>query len=117
MAISFTKLNQDGNIDASDPNNYSDKTLDEHTFRKRLLNFARQRELTAGVPGLVKEMMLLFISADKALHNCRNDQERKDMAKLFVVQAYKIIDSDGHLVVDGEIVITDKSKLDNKIIL
>lgn len=95
-------------IDASNPENLSDKILDERETRKRLLAHARLAELDRGVKGLEKEMMVLFAKADKMLRNCGNEQERKDIGKLFAVEVYRILGGGGQLYIDNQLVCDDK---------
>jgi len=87
----------DINIDMSDPNNYSNRVLSEQETRRRLLRHAR-------LVGCEKDMLLLFSKADKMMKSCSNEEERKDMGKLFATQVYKLLGGGGELVVDGQIV-------------
>ena len=108
MAI---KLNDSGSftpIDATKAENLSDKVLDERETRKRLLNHARIAEFERGLTGLEREMLMLFARADKALKSCPNEQERRDMGKLFAVEAYRILGGGGELYVDGQLVVKDR---------
>jgi len=88
-------------IDASDPNNISDKVLSEQESRKRWLSHARQIRCE-------KEMLLLFAKYDKLLKNCTNDKERQDIAKIGVVEFYRLLGGGGQLYVDGQLVINDE---------
>lgn len=90
-------------IDATDPNNLSDKVLDEHKTRKRLLNHAR-------LVGCEKDMLLLFAKADKQMRNCTNDKERKDIGKFFATQVYKLLGGGGQLFIDGQLVCDDRTE-------
>lgn len=87
-------------IDASDPNNLSDKVLGERETRRRLLTHAR-------LVGCEKDMMLLFIKFDKLLKNCTNDGERADIAKLGIFEMYRLLGGGGELFVDGKLVVKD----------
>lgn len=88
-------------IDANNADNLSNKVLSENETRKRLLNQARSL-------GCEKEMFLLFEKADKTMRNCTNDQERKDMGKLFCEQVYRLIGGGGQLFIDGQLVCDDR---------
>lgn len=90
----------DYKVDASDPKNLSDKILGEHETRKRLLTHARMM-------GCEKEMMLLFVKADKVMRNCTNIVERQDMGKLFATEVYRLLGGGGELYVNGELVCKD----------
>jgi hypothetical protein len=84
-------------IDATDPNNISNKVLPEAETRKRLLKHAR-------LVGCEGDMKLLFQKYDRLLKNCTNDKERADIAKLGVYEMYKLLGGGGELYVDGELV-------------
>jgi hypothetical protein len=88
-------------INADDPNNLSNKVLEERETRKRLLNHARSL-------GFEKDMLILFAKYDKLLRNCTNDKERADIAKLGAVEAYKLLGGGGELYVNGQLVMKDK---------
>ena len=90
----------DVKIDATDPNNLSNNVLSERESRQRILTHAR-------LNGCEKEMMLLFSKADKMLRNCKNDQERQDMGKLFCIEVYTLLGKGGELYVNGELVMKD----------
>jgi hypothetical protein len=90
----------DYKIDATDPNNLSNKVLPERESRRRILTHAR-------MAGCEKEMMLLFIKYDKLMRNCTNEAERRDMAKLANVDVYKLLGGGGELYVDGQLVCKD----------
>lgn len=105
------RLDENGQIDATDPNNWSDQILGEKETRKRLLTHARIAEMERGVKGLEKEMLMLFMKADQKMKNCRNEEERKDMGKLFAIEVYKILGGgggSGQLIVDGQIVYSNE---------
>ena len=88
-------------IDASDPNNLSDKILSERETRKRLLNHARMY-------GVEKEMLLIFAKFDKLLKNCSNEKERLDIGKLGDVEIFNLlcgIGGTGQLYVNGQLVV------------
>lgn len=76
---------------------FSNRVVPEAETRKRFLNWAREI-------GCEREMLMLFARADKALKNCRNEQERKDMSKLFCLEVYNLLGGNGELVVDGQLV-------------
>jgi hypothetical protein len=87
-------------IDATDPNNLSNKVLTERETRKKLLNHAR-------LVGCEKDMMLLFAKADGVMRGCTNDKERQDMGKLFTIEVYRLLGGGGELYIDGELVCKD----------
>lgn len=87
-------------IDLSNPDNLSNKVLDERTTRKKLLNRARQL-------GFEKDLLLIFAKYDKLLRNCTNDKERSDIGRLGAVETYTLIGGGGNLYVDGQLVIKD----------
>jgi len=97
-------------IDATDPNNLSEKVLSEKETRKRLLTHARIAEVERGLTGLEREMLMLFAKADKNLRNCRDEQERNGKAALYAIEAYRILGGGGTLTIDGKIVIDDEPK-------
>jgi hypothetical protein len=79
------------------PQEMSDVILDERETRKRLLNHAR-------IVGCGREMLILLGKYDKIFRNCRNEVERRDIAKLASVEVFKLLGGYGNLVVDGQIV-------------
>ena len=91
----------DGKIDATNPDNLSDRVLSERETRKRLLTHAR-------IVGCERDMMLLFAKYDKLIRTCSNDQERADMAKIGAVEMYKLLGGGGELYVNNELVCKDK---------
>ena len=93
----------DFKIDATDPNNLSNKVLDERESRKRFLTYAR-------MIGVEFELLQLFAKADKLRRNCKNEQEFKDMGKFFAQSAWKIIGGGGKLFIDGELVCDEEWK-------
>jgi len=90
----------DVKIDASNPTNLSDKVLSEKETRKRLLNHAK-------LVGCEKDMLILFAKADKALRNCTNQEERKDIGRYFAKEVYFLLGRGGELYVDGQLVYKD----------
>ena len=88
-------------IDASDPNNISNKVLSERESRKRWLSHARQI-------GCEREMLLLFAKYDKLLRNCTDNKERQDIAKIGVVEFYRLLGGGGQLYIDGQLIIDDE---------
>jgi len=98
MEIKMTDI-----IDATDPNNLSNKILDEHETRKRLLKHAR-------VVGCERDMLILFAKCDKQMKLCTNEQEKKDIGKMFCVEVFNLIDSGGQLYVDGQLVCDNSNK-------
>src|SRR5271157_2626561 len=92
-------LDANGQIDASNPDNISDKVLDERETRKKLLNYAR-------MIGCERELLILFAKIDNKLRNCGNDKERADIAALGCVEMHKLLGgySGGELYVNGQLV-------------
>jgi len=88
-------------LDATNPENLSDKVLEERETRKRLLTHAR-------LVGCERDMLLLFAKYDKLLRNCTNDQERRDIGKLGAVEVYRLLGGGGELYVDNQLVCKDK---------
>jgi hypothetical protein len=97
------RLDDDGKIDATNPDNLSQKVLDERETRKRLLTHAR-------MVGCERDMLLLFTKYDKLIRNCANEKERLDMGKLAAVEVYKLLGGGGELYVNNELVCEDKDK-------
>jgi len=87
-------------IDASDPNNLSDKILSERETRRRLLTHAR-------LLGFEKDMLLLFLKYDKLLRNCSNEKERLDISKLGAVETYRLLGGGGELYIDGKLIMKE----------
>lgn len=87
----------DINVDMNDPDSYSLKVLPERETRRRMLTHARMK-------GCEKEMLLVFAKFDKLMRTCKNDSERKDMAKLACIEVYSLLGKGGELVVDGVVV-------------
>ena len=87
-------------IDASKPENLSNKVLSEKETRRRLLNHAREI-------GCEHEMLFLFNKYDKLLHNCTNDKERNDIAKLGAYEMYRLLGGGGELYINGQLVAKD----------
>lgn len=87
-------------IDGTDPKNLSSKIMQEKETRKRLINHAR-------IVGCEKEMLLLFDKADGMMRNCKNEKEKIDMGKYFIVEVYKLLGGGGELYVDGQLVCKD----------
>ena len=90
----------DCKIDASKPENISNKVLDERETRKRLLMHARML-------GFEKDMLLLFAKYDKLLRNCSNEKERSDIGKMGAYETYKLLGGNGELYVNGALVAKD----------
>ena len=87
-------------IDASNPENLSDKILDEKETRRRLLKHSR-------MVGCERDMLLFFAKYDKLMRNCTNEKERRDMAKLGAVEVYRLLGGGGELYVDNQLVCKD----------
>jgi len=75
----------------------SNRVASEKETRRAFI--ARAREM-----GCEREMRALLTRADKALRSCRNEQERKDMSKVFCVEVYNLLGGKGDLVVGGQLV-------------
>lgn len=87
-------------IDAADPNNISNRVLEEKETRKRFLTHARML-------GCEREMLMLFAKYDKLMRNCNNQKEREDMRKLGALEVYQLLGGGGELYVDGQLVMKD----------
>ena len=87
-------------IDADNPDNLSQKVLQEKETRRRLLSHAR-------LNGCEKDMLLLFAKYDGLMRNCTNEKERDDISKLGAVEVYKLLGGNGELYVDGQLVCKD----------
>jgi len=87
-------------IDASDPNNLSDKVLSERETRRRLLTHAR-------MVGCEKDMLLIFAKYDKLMRNCTNEKERSDISQLGAVEVYRLLGGGGELFINGQLVAKD----------
>lgn len=98
---SFLNNLHTGKIDATNPDNLSNKVLSEQETRKRLLSHAR-------LVGCEKEMLILFAKADNTMKNCTNEKERKDMGKMFCVSIYNLLGRGGQLFLDGQMVCDDR---------
>jgi hypothetical protein len=90
----------DVKIDATDPNNLSNRVADERETRKKLLSHAR-------LVGCEKDMLLLFAKYDKLMRNCTNEKERRDMSQLACVDVYRLLGGGGELYVNGQLVCKD----------
>lgn len=86
-----------GRIDLTDPNNLSDKVLDEKTSRRKWLARARAE-------GYEKDMLLLFAKYDRLMRLATSDKERADIAKLGVLEVWKLMGGGGELYADGQLV-------------
>lgn len=96
------KLNANGTIDATDPNNLSDRVASEQETRKKFLSYARAM-------GFEREMLLLFAKYDKMMRTCSNDKERADIAKLGAFEVYKLLGGGGEFYVNGQLVYREPS--------
>lgn len=79
------------------------KIKDEQTYRKSLLAEAQ-------ILGCEKELLQIFDKYDRLLRSCRNDEERKHIGSLGVIEVHKLLDNGnvgqgGSLTIDGEVVI------------
>ncbi len=78
----------------------SERVVDETTSRRKWLARARQE-------GYEKDMLLLFAKYDRLIRLATSDKERADIAKLGVLEVYKLMGSGGKLYVDGQLVYND----------
>ena len=90
-----------GKFDLTKAENLSNKVLKEQETRRRLLATAREK-------GCEKEMLILLDRTDSLLRNCTNEKERADIARLGVVEVYRLLGGGGELYVDGQLVCKDK---------
>ena len=88
-------------IDATEPNQLSNKILPEQETRFRILKHAR-------LVGCEQDMKLLLEKYDKLLRNCTNEKERKDISQLGCMEAYTLLGRGGELYIDGKLVYKDK---------
>lgn len=84
-------------IDATDPNNLSNKVLDERTSRMRMYSDAVRM-------GCGEEMKALFKKYDGLLSRCTNDKERSDIAHLGIMEIYMLLGGGGELYVNNKLV-------------
>lgn len=94
------KIDRHGRLDLTDPNNLSDKVLDEKTSRSKWLARAREE-------GYEKDMLLLFAKYDRLMRLATDPKERADIAKLGVLEVWKLMGGGGKLYVDGQLVAKD----------
>jgi hypothetical protein len=87
-------------IDATNPDNLSNRVLEERETRKKFLTHARER-------GCEREMLLLFAKYDGLMRKCTNQKEREDMRKLGALEVYRLLGGGGELYVDGQLVVKD----------
>lgn len=87
-------------IDATNPDNLSNKVLEEKETRKRILMHAR-------LAGCEREMLILFAKYDSLMRNCINQKEREDIRKLGALEVYQLLGGGGELYVDGQLVMKD----------
>ena len=95
------KFDLQGRIDLTDPDNLSDKVLDEQTSRGKWLARARAE-------GYEKDMLLLFAKYDRLMRLATDPKERADIAKMGVLEVYKLMGAGGKLYVDGQLVYDDE---------
>jgi hypothetical protein len=106
MAILLDGLNNA--IDATNPDNLSDRVLSERETRKKLLTHARLAEVDRGLKGIEREMLMCFAKYDRLMKNCKNAQEKADIAALGAVEIYTILGRGGELFVNGQLVCKDR---------
>lgn len=90
----------DVKIDATNPNNLSNKVVDERETRKRFLATAREM-------GCEREMLMILAKYDNLLRNCTSQKERLDIGKLGALEVYRLLGGGGELYVNGELVVKD----------
>jgi hypothetical protein len=90
----------DVKIDATDPDNLSNRVAGERETRKKLLTHAR-------LVGCEKDMLLLFARFDKLMRNCTNEKERLDIGKMGALETYHLLGGGGELYINGELVCKD----------
>ena len=95
-------------IDATDPNNLSNKVMPEHETRRKIMIHAKR----VGCEG---DMLKLFAKIDKLMRNCTNSKEREDIGKMGAYEVWRLLGGGGQLYVDGQLVADDENK--NKVIL
>jgi len=105
-------------IDASDPNNLSNKPTNEQDTRRKFLTVAQWA-------GRQKEMMAIFAKFDKLMREAIYDDKKKDISKIGAIEVYKLLGEcfaslkssgaltipgveRGELWIDGELVYRDK---------
>lgn len=94
------KRDSSGRIDLTDPNNLSDKVLDEKTSRRKWLARARAE-------GYEKDLLLLFDKYDRLMRLATCPKERADIAALGALEVWKLMGGGGELYVDGKLVAKD----------
>lgn len=77
------------------------KIADEATTRRRILDWAK-------VIGCEFEARKILDKYDHLLKNCTNEEERKDMAKVGIVELHQLLDCYGGLTINGKNVISAK---------
>jgi hypothetical protein len=87
-------------IDATDPNNLSNKVMPEQETRRKILHHAKQ----VGCEG---DILKIFAKYDKLMRNCTNDKERNDIGKMGAVEIYRMLGGGGELYIDGQLVCKD----------
>jgi len=80
------------------------KIKDEQSFRRSLLGEAR-------ILGCESELIQIFEKFDRLLKNCSNDEERKHIGALGVMEVHKLLDNGnvgdgGSLSINGEIIVS-----------
>ena len=94
-------------IDATNPDNLSNRVLQERETRKRFLMHARERDCE-------REMLILFAKYDGLMRKCTNQKEREDISKLACLSIYRLLGGGGQLYVNGQLVCDDEPKQDNE---
>lgn len=83
--------------------NYN-KKLDETQTRRNLLHFAFNR----GGNEMVHELLTMFKRHEDAFKRCKNETELNHMKVLCIAEIYKLLDLEGSLAVNGQMVFDEK---------
>lgn len=109
-----------GMIDASDPNQLSNKATNEKETRKKFLTVSKWA-------GRERDMLVLFAKFDKLMREANDEAKKKDISKIGAIEVYKLLSECfsslnssgalqipglnshcGELYVDGQLVYKDK---------
>jgi hypothetical protein len=105
-------------IDATNPDNISNKPTNEAETRKKFLT-------VAGWAGRHKDMLTLFYKFDKLRYEAKTEDQKKDIGKIGAIEVYRLLGDcfatlkangalvlpgveRGELWVDGELVYKEK---------
>ena len=80
--------------------------VDEKTYRKNLLGMATRL-------GCADDLKQIFMKYDNLLKNCANEQEKKAIGAMGVLEVHRLLDNGylgkgGKIEIDGKIVAFDK---------